>query len=123
MSIMAKQTNSNRRQQGAGKGLSDEDAMGMQRSEGGAGAQGRHGRAEALRIELLSIQSMAAGARRRWRPDEIGSLGLHGGSESPLMDLGDGAVGSRRGRGVALATRCSGGSFELGWLRPWRTGR
>ncbi|EMS51287.1 hypothetical protein TRIUR3_34459 [Triticum urartu] len=121
MSMKAKQTNSNRRQQGAGQGFSDEDAMGVQRSKGGVGAQGRHGRAEALGIEFLLIQSMAAGARRRWRPDEVGGLGLHAGSEGPLMDLGDGAAGSSRGRGAALAMRCSGGSFEPGWLRPWRT--
>ncbi|EMS65621.1 hypothetical protein TRIUR3_34999 [Triticum urartu] len=56
---MAKQTNSNRRQQGAGQGLSDKDAMGVQQSKGAAGLMGGMNGQKALEIELLSIQSMA----------------------------------------------------------------
>ena len=49
MSMMAKQTNSDRRQQGARQSLSGGNGMGVQQSKGGAGAHGRHGRAEGAR--------------------------------------------------------------------------
>ena len=62
---------------------------------------------KALGIELLSIQSMDAGAGRRWRPDEVGGLGLHGAAKDEVAGVG---LGTKQGRRSSCSGRCGEGN-------------
>ena len=107
MSMMAKQTNSDRRQQGPRQGLSGEMPWACNRAKGAPGLMGGMDGQKALGIELLSIQSMAAAAGRRWRSSEVDSLGLHGAAKDEVAGVG---LGTKQGRRSSCSGRCGEGN-------------
>ena len=95
-------------------------AWACNRAKGAPGLMGGMDGQKALEIELLSIQSMDAGTGRRWRPDEVGGLGLHGAAKDEVAGVGLGTKQGRRSsclggaaRGTAWTrTRCRSGLRE-----------
>ena len=82
-------------------------AWACNRAKGAPGLMGGMDGQKALGIELLSIQSMDAGAGQRWRPDEVGGLGLHGAAKDEVASVG---LGAKQGRRSSCSGRCGKGN-------------